>query len=284
MAALKKETIEKMFNVTLDESEYARFIQICEKNGLSPFTGEIYITNDGRRNKFIIGKEGYLKIADSTEEYDGMEAGVFYVTMAGEVRKISGACVPNGVVPIGGWAEVTRKDRKKTTYQSVSMQEYHQGNNMWTQRPATMIRKVAICQALREAFPKSFNGIYDEAEMGYETPVIPANEAKETVGVPVQSEPVEKPVPMLNTTPVETPAVKPVEPSQPVITEEIVMPKLTLENVMEYTVKSGTLKGKIIKDILNDVRASKILDVYSNYPKPEILEEDKQAARLALGK
>lgn len=271
MAALKKETVERMFNVTLDESEYARFIQICEKNGLSPFTGEIYITNDGRRNKFIIGKEGYLKIADSTEEYDGMKAGIFATSPNGEMRKICGACVPFGYNLVGGWAEVFRKDRSESTFQSVGCWEYDQKNEMWQQRPATMIRKVAICQALRESFPKNFNGIYDESEF--------KSEKMEERPVPVQT--------VISASPVEVKQEEPLatEPViSPIITEEIVMPAVTLENVMEYTIKSGTLKGKIIRDILNDVRDSRVLNVYSTYSKPEILEEDKEAARLALGK
>ena len=32
--------------------------------------------------------------------------------------------------------------------------------------PATMIRKVALVQALREAFPSELSGMYDQSEMG----------------------------------------------------------------------------------------------------------------------
>ena len=37
-------------------------------------------------------------------------------------------------------------------------------------KPATMIRKVAIVQALREAFPQSMSGMYVAEEMGAEEP------------------------------------------------------------------------------------------------------------------
>ena len=37
-------------------------------------------------------------------------------------------------------------------------------NSMWSGKPATMIRKVALSQALREAFPDSYSGLYTAEE------------------------------------------------------------------------------------------------------------------------
>jgi hypothetical protein len=39
-------------------------------------------------------------------------------------------------------------------------------NGQWSKKPATMIRKVALVQALREAFPKAFGGLYTAEEQG----------------------------------------------------------------------------------------------------------------------
>ena len=36
---------------------------------------------------------------------------------------------------------------------------------MWSSKPATMIRKVALVQALREALPEHFNGTYSPEEI-----------------------------------------------------------------------------------------------------------------------
>ena len=46
---------------------------------------------------------------------------------------------------------------------------------MWAKMPATMIRKVAIVSALREAFPDKFQGMYDQSEMGQDG-TLPENE------------------------------------------------------------------------------------------------------------
>lgn len=51
---------------------------------------------------------------------------------------------------------------------SVSLKEYNTGKASWLKMPATMIRKVAIVQALREAFPSELGGMYDSSEMGVE--------------------------------------------------------------------------------------------------------------------
>jgi hypothetical protein len=45
------------------------------------------------------------------------------------------------------------------------MTEYNTGKSSWAKIPATMIRKVALVQALREAFPSDLGGCYDSAEM-----------------------------------------------------------------------------------------------------------------------
>ena len=43
-------------------------------------------------------------------------------------------------------------------------------NSQWSKKPATMIRKVALVQALRETFPSAFGGMYAAEEQGTEEP------------------------------------------------------------------------------------------------------------------
>ena len=65
-----------------------------------------------------------------------------------------------------------RRDRSHSFRSEVSFEEYagkkKDGtlNSQWSKKPATMIRKVAMVQALREAFPQSFAGMYVAEEMG----------------------------------------------------------------------------------------------------------------------
>ena len=65
---------------------------------------------------------------------------------------------------LGGWCTVHRKDRAIT--KRVSLSEYSTGKSLWATKPGTMIEKVAITQAHRDAFPSIFAGTYGEEELG----------------------------------------------------------------------------------------------------------------------
>jgi hypothetical protein len=87
------------------------------------------------------------------------------------IEKRVGTLILPGEKLVGGWAEVFRKDWQHPVEISVSYQEYEgktkngETTRQWARMPATMIRKVALVQALREAFPDHFQGMYDAAEM-----------------------------------------------------------------------------------------------------------------------
>lgn len=63
------------------------------------------------------------------------------------------------------------KGHETPEYISVGIDEYigrkKDGtvNSQWSKKPGTMIRKVAVVQALREAFPDRFQGMYAQEEM-----------------------------------------------------------------------------------------------------------------------
>ena len=72
---------------------------------------------------------------------------------------------------VGGWAKIYRKDWQVPLENTVSLEEYQRYNSKgelmsnWSKMPATMIRKVALVQALREAIPEEFSGLYSPEEM-----------------------------------------------------------------------------------------------------------------------
>ena len=47
----------------------------------------------------------------------------------------------------------------------MKLTEYDTGKSLWKGKKATMIRKVALVHALREAFPSTFGSLYDESEV-----------------------------------------------------------------------------------------------------------------------
>ena len=111
-----------------------------------------------------------MKRADANPNYMGKKAGIIVQKEDGSVEEREGTFVlPNEKI-VGGWAKVYVKD-KEPEYQSVSFDEYagkkKDGslNAQWAKKPATMIRKVAVVHALREAFPDRFQGMYAQEEM-----------------------------------------------------------------------------------------------------------------------
>lgn len=156
--------------VSIDE--IVMFMNLCKFSGLNPWAKEAYCIKYGKEPAtMVIGKEAYLKRAEAHEAFDGYECGVILwdknsqeiVYRQGSVRLASEDVV-------GGWAKVYRKDRSHPYVAEVGFDEYAARrsdgslNAMWTKKPGTMIRKTALVQALREAFPSAFGGAFSTDE------------------------------------------------------------------------------------------------------------------------
>lgn len=162
----------------VSDQEVAMFINLCRFTGLNPWLREAYCIKYGNEPAtLVVGKDAYFKRAEANEAYDGMEAGIIVQDEeSGEISYRVGTLILPGEKLIGGYGEVFRKDRNHSFRIEVSFDEYagkkRDGslNSQWSKKPATMIRKVAIVQALREAFPQSMSGMYVAEEMGAEEP------------------------------------------------------------------------------------------------------------------
>jgi phage recombination protein Bet len=168
-AIVRKYLVSGDGNIT--DQEAMMFIALCKYQNLNPFLREAYLIKFGSSPATIVtGKEVFTKRASKNPNYDGMEAGVVIESEKGlEFRE--GALVLKGENLVAGWAKVYRKDFKVPIQAVASMDEYvrkkKDGSVMsnWKSMPATMIRKVSIVQALREAFPDDFQGMYSQEEM-----------------------------------------------------------------------------------------------------------------------
>lgn len=159
-------------------NELVVFMNLCRFNGLNPWLKEAYCIKYGNEPAaMVIGKETFQKRAESTPAYDGSTSGIIVETEEGDIKYRIGTFKLPGETVIGGFAEVFRKDRAHSCRVEVSMDEYvgrkKDGtlNSQWSKRPATMIRKVALVQALRESFPHNVSGMYTAEEVGQVEPV-----------------------------------------------------------------------------------------------------------------
>ena len=156
--------------------EVWKFITLCSARKLNPFTGDVYMTphrdkiTGEMKASIVVGKETFTKRAQRNPRFRGMEAGVTIINKkTGLIERRPGSMVgANTETLIGGWAKVYVDGWSLPMYEEVALSEYTTGRSLWATKPATMIRKVALVQALREAFPDDFAGMYDAAEMGVE--------------------------------------------------------------------------------------------------------------------
>ena len=115
----------------------------------------------------VVGKEAFMKKAENNETFEGYRAGLI-ISRDGEILEIEGSFTTKGDTLLGGWCEVYRSDRKFPIIAKVGFDEYNKGKSLWNEKPKTMIRKVAIVQAMREAFPSNLGGMYVEEEVTFE--------------------------------------------------------------------------------------------------------------------
>lgn len=171
--ALDKQTI-KNYLVSGDSSkvtdqELELFLNLCKYQKLNPFLRDAYLVKFGTAPaNIIVGKDFFIKRAYASEEFKGYEAGVIVLNKDNEIIERPGSFYAKEVEKlVGGWVKVFKKDGTEF-YHTVAFDEYNSNQSTWKKIPATMIRKVALVQALREAFPEEFQGLYDSGEMGVE--------------------------------------------------------------------------------------------------------------------
>lgn len=183
-------TLKATVAVGATDAEFAMFAGLAKSTGLNPFKREIwfiktpgYTKKDGTRTdakvQIMTGILGFLAIANSHPQYDGMECDV----ERGKDGK-----------PIKAVAKVYRKDRRFPavaeaiwTEDSQPTESYHGKPTIWGKMPSVMLAKVAKSRALREAFPQELGGLYTQEEMPAEYSIEPQAEqpeAPKTNGTP----------------------------------------------------------------------------------------------------
>jgi phage recombination protein Bet len=155
-------------NAAVTDAELVLFISICKFNQLNPFLNEAYLIKFEGKNptaQMVVSKEALMKRAENCPEYEGFKAGVI-VMRGNETVNLEGCFTLPDDKLTGGWAEVYRKDRKYPFVSRVAISEYDKGPSvpLWAGKKATMIRKTAIVQAMREAFPTQLGAMYTAEE------------------------------------------------------------------------------------------------------------------------
>ena len=173
------------------DDELKMFISIAEKYGLDPFIKEMWFIKRAKKIKdrngnwdyprtnageidytgaetiIMTSRDGYLKIAQRDQDFDGI---ISFVVREGDVFEIDAENytvnhkfgMKRGKI-IGAWAKVSHKHRKPVIVWA-DYEEYGSTNStIWKQYPSAMIQKVAELLALKRQF--GISGLTTREEM-----------------------------------------------------------------------------------------------------------------------
>ncbi|MFA5137134.1 MAG: phage recombination protein Bet [Patescibacteria group bacterium] len=164
--------VKAFFCPAASDTDAYIFLNVCKTKKLDPFMREVYLIafenkkTGEMETSIVVGKDAFVRKAEENPNFGGFKAGLIIEDNDGVLHfDREGEFVASGEKLLGGWAEVYRTGVNEPFKASVSLGEYKRPNRQWEQRPATMIRKVALVHALREAFAESLGGLYDQAEM-----------------------------------------------------------------------------------------------------------------------
>lgn len=143
----------------LTQEEKLQFIEVAQAFHLNPFKREIHVAVYGegeyRRMSIVVGYQVYLDRAERTGQLDGWRA---WVEGQGEDMK--------------ALVEIHRKDwaapfvHEVYWKEAVQRKRDGQPTSFWTKMPKFQLKKVAISQGFRLAFPSELGGMpYDPAEL-----------------------------------------------------------------------------------------------------------------------
>ena len=152
------------------DKEFKMFMELCKAQKLNPFLREAYLIKFGQDANIIVGKDVFLKRAKANPTCKGFKAGIIVQNEKGLENREGTFYMPDQERLVGGWSTVFIDGWAEPFEHTVSFAEFNKGTATWKNMPAIMIRKTALVQALREAFPEDLQALYDQDEMGIEVP------------------------------------------------------------------------------------------------------------------
>lgn len=141
-------TIQEVKNLwcpLITDKEFGLFVGICKSFGLNPFKREIYCIkySASAPASIVVGYEVYLKRADRTGKLDGWNVVIVDAGTDNERAVIT----------------IYRKDFKNPFIWECYKKEVAKQQANWKSMPIFMLKKVAIGQGFRLAFPDEMGGM-----------------------------------------------------------------------------------------------------------------------------
>lgn len=162
------------------DQDFRMMIHLANRWQLDPLSHEIYCIKYGSRPAQIFaGLAGLLKIGNATGLLDGLHVDITRVEEPFSVECKDGEQVRlyERSAQYVARATIYKKGCAHPFVMEAWEGEYSTGRDLWATKRQTMIRKVALCQALRAAF--SISDLYDPSEKAMEQPDVVEGTARE---------------------------------------------------------------------------------------------------------
>lgn len=160
------DVIKNSIAPNLTPVEFETFFYLAKRYALDPMSREIWAVKYNGPAQIFAGRDGFLKIAHASGDFDGIETYLLVELQDGNVAEMD-VCPSTGRV-VGAKAYVYRKSFSRPFAAAVNAKEFNQGRSLWKTMPEVMIKKVAEATALRRAF--TIHGLYVPEEFSdYDT-------------------------------------------------------------------------------------------------------------------
>ena len=153
-AQISMADVKKFIAPNATDKELFMFMGISKSYGLNPLKREIHFVKYGNSPaSIIVGYEIYLKRAERTGKLDGWKCWI----------EDTGKPTSRAVI------EIYRKDQQHPVKWEVFDSEFNKQQSTWKTMPSFMLKKVAIAQGFRLAFPDDLGGMpYIPEEMPHD--------------------------------------------------------------------------------------------------------------------
>ncbi len=128
----------------LNEQQKTMFYNLAVQFNLNPFKREIHAIPYGQGWNYVTGYQVYVSRAEAT----GLLNGWHVESTGNEKGDLTGAKIT-----------IYRKDWEQPFIWEVAFQEYNKNQGLWKTSPEFMIKKIAIGQGFRLAFPNELGGM-----------------------------------------------------------------------------------------------------------------------------
>jgi len=149
----------------ITDEEVVLFIKLCQYQKLNPFLREVYLVKYSKNSAatMVTGKETFTKRAQKNPKYQGHQT---FISDDGK-KAWAEVHVEGYKVPIRCEVDLDEYIGKKEIWKNGNPTGEFEITATWKRMPKTMLKKVALVQTLREAFPADLGGLYSQEEISH---------------------------------------------------------------------------------------------------------------------